>query len=200
MIYGATDDGDPWCVVKDANEEVLVHVARIGSKFVVHFAAQDTLDEGSDLPSALSSRLGDMHFDAQGHGGDVVVPFSLAGRQAQSILALIVATAFFYETRDALPATADEHDLTPPSDSAETAVATTLLLDTADKPARDPSAHAVVLADPRRSPRRRRAHGPPTNPPRQTRSSRRPPATRAPRRPPRRPRRPRPSSRSRPAA
>jgi len=148
VIYGATDDGDPWCVVKDTNEEVLVHVARIGAKFVVHFAAQDTLEEGSDLPSALSSRLGDMHIDSQGQGSDVVVPFSLAGRQAQGFLALIVATAFFYETRDALPSVAGEHDAAPLSDGAETAVAATALLDTGDKPVRDPSAHAVVLVDP----------------------------------------------------
>src|SRR6185369_8871939 len=100
VIYGATDDGDPWCVVKDGNEEVLVHVARIGAKFVVHFAAQDTLEEGVDLPSALGARLDDLHDAPQASGGDVV-PFSLAGRQAQSFLALIVATAFFYETRDA---------------------------------------------------------------------------------------------------
>jgi hypothetical protein len=146
VIYGATDDGDPWCVVKDANEDVLVHVARIGARFVVHFATQDTLEEGSDLPSALSSRLGDMHIDS--HGSDVVVPFSLAGRQAQSLLALIVATAFFYETRDALPALAGEHDAPPPADGVETAAIATPLLDTGDRPERDPSAHALVLADP----------------------------------------------------
>src|SRR3954469_19535858 len=99
VIYGATEEGDPWCVVKDANEDILVHVARIGAKFVVHFAAQDTLDEGADLPSALSARLDDLPMDDHGRA-DVVVPFSLAGRQAQSFLALIVATAFFYETRD----------------------------------------------------------------------------------------------------
>src|SRR6185295_8426988 len=100
VVYGATDDGDPWCVVKDANEEVLVHVARIGGRFVVHFAAQDTLEEGADLPSALGARLVDAHVDAA-HEDEVVVPFSLSGRQAQGLLALIVATAFFYDTRDA---------------------------------------------------------------------------------------------------
>jgi hypothetical protein len=148
VIYGATDDGDPWCVVKDANEDVLVHVARIGAKFVVHFAAQDTLDEGADLPSALSARLEDVHFDTQGHGDGVVVPFGLAGRQAQSILALIVATAFFYETREALPALTEPHEAAPPPEGAETAAVTAALLDASDRSERDPSARALVLADP----------------------------------------------------
>ena len=143
VIYGATDDGDPWCVVKDASEDVLVHVARIGSRFVVHFAAQDILEEGADLPSALSARLGDVQVD-QG----VVVPFSLAGRQAQNVLALIVATAFYYETREALPSQADPHDAAAPADHAEAAVIAAAPLDGGDGPERGPAAHAAALADP----------------------------------------------------
>ena len=142
VIYGATDDGDPWCVVKDANEDVLVHVARIGSRFVVHFAAQDTLEVGADLPSALSARLGDVHVDQ----GDVV-PFSLTGRQAQSLLALIAATAFYYETREALPSPAEPHDAATPASDAETAAIAAAPLDSGERPERGPAAHAA-LADP----------------------------------------------------
>ncbi|MCR5878481.1 calcium-binding protein [Phenylobacterium sp. J367] len=99
VIYGATEDGDPWCVVKDQNEEVLVHVARIGGRFVVHYAVDDAIAEGADLHLALAERLA---VDDDTPQGDVVVPFSLAGRQAQTFIALVVATAFFYETSAAV--------------------------------------------------------------------------------------------------
>ena len=151
VIYGATDDGDPWCVVKDANEDVLVHVARIGAKFVVHFAAHDTLEEGADLPSALSARLdelvGDPHAAQDGQDA-VVVPFNLAGRQAQSFLALIVATAFFYETRGALAASDAPHEAAPPSDGVDPSALTAAPLDAAEKPERDLPAHSAALTDP----------------------------------------------------
>jgi len=146
VIYGATEDGDPWCVVKDANEDILVHVARIGSKFVVHFAAQDTLDEGADLPSALGARLDNLPEPA--HAGADVVPFSLAGRQAQSFLALIVATAFFYETRDALASLDQPHAAAPPSDGADHAALAAAPLDADDRPERDLPAHSAALTDP----------------------------------------------------
>lgn len=89
VIYGSTEDGDPWCVVKDDNEEVLIHVARIGGAFVIHYAFDDSLRQGDDLPAILGERL------AWEETRGVVTPFS---RQAQSLLVLIVATAFFYES------------------------------------------------------------------------------------------------------
>ncbi|MDB5425125.1 MAG: hypothetical protein JWQ29_2541, partial [Phenylobacterium sp.] len=147
VIYGATDDGDPWCVVKDADEDVLVHVARIGGKFVVHFAAQDLFDEGADLPSALSARLDALPDDGHADRGDVVVPFNLAGRQAQSFLALIVATAFFYETRDALPSPDTPHDAVA-SDGADLSALAAAPMDANDKPERDLPAHSAALTDP----------------------------------------------------
>ncbi|MDP3593908.1 MAG: calcium-binding protein, partial [Phenylobacterium sp.] len=39
VVYGMTDEGDPWCVIKDENEEVLIHVARINGQFVIHDAS-----------------------------------------------------------------------------------------------------------------------------------------------------------------
>lgn len=108
VIFGTTDAGDPWCVVKDENEEVLIHVARIGGKFVVHSAVDDALTESSDLPAALHERLA-----AETDNDGVVVPFSLAGRQAQTFIALIVAAAFFYETAALAPAAEAAE---PPSD------------------------------------------------------------------------------------
>jgi len=126
-------------------------VARISGRFVVHFAAQDAFEEGADLPSALGARLIDVHVDTK-HEDEVVVPFSLAGRQAQGLLALIVATAFFYDTRDAQAAVSAQHEPMPTSQAAEVAAAAVLPLDTHDKPVRDPAAHAVVLADPKPEP------------------------------------------------
>lgn len=97
-VFGATDAGDPWCVVTDENGDVLIHVARIDGRFVVHSAVDDALSEGADLHAALRERL---HGDFDSRDDDdagVVVPFSLGGRHAQTFLALVIASAFFYET------------------------------------------------------------------------------------------------------
>ncbi len=95
-VFGATDAGDPWCVVTDENGDVLIHVARINGKFVVHSAVDDALSEGADLHAALRERL-HVHMDDD-EGVGVIVPFSLGGRHAQTFLALVIASAFFYET------------------------------------------------------------------------------------------------------
>lgn len=116
-VFGATDAGDPWCVVTDENGDVLIHVARIDGKFVVHSAIDDALSEGVDLHTALRERL---NSEAEAEDTGVVVPFSLGGRQAQTFLALVIATAFFYETvefadvAEAAPAPMPE---TPPADA-----------------------------------------------------------------------------------
>lgn len=114
VVFGTTEDGDPWCVVKDQSEEVIVHVARIGGRFVVHHAVDDALAEGADLHTALAERLAPA--DAAQGDESVVVPFSLAGRQAQTFMALIVATAFFYETSAAVDMSDPVEELTLESD------------------------------------------------------------------------------------
>ncbi|MFN3585515.1 calcium-binding protein [Phenylobacterium sp.] len=125
-VFGATDDGDPWCVVTDENGDVLIHVARIGGKFVIHSAIDDSLTESTDLPSALREQV--MAYGSDEEGG-VVVPFSLAGRQAQSFLALVIASAFFYETAgtagpldvvESRPETLEHYDPPPPPPDIET--------------------------------------------------------------------------------
>jgi hypothetical protein len=105
VVFGTTEEGDPWCVVKDDQEEVLVHVARIGGKFVVHYAVEDAMEEGADLHAALSDRL-----VAAESADDVVVPFSVGGRHAQTFIALVVAAAFFYETQDVAAAAEAEDE------------------------------------------------------------------------------------------
>lgn len=97
MAFGRTDEGDPWCVLKDANEDVLVHVARINGRFIVHATASDVVEESPNLTVALERVFGPIGPDDSARP-EVVVPFALASRQAQSIFAAIVATAFYYET------------------------------------------------------------------------------------------------------
>lgn len=96
-VFGVSEDGDPWCVVKDEHEDVLVHVARIDGRFVVHYAVNDAVDEGADLHAALGRRLGDVAASAS----NVVNGLFLGDRHAQTLAALLIAAAFFYETSEA---------------------------------------------------------------------------------------------------
>ncbi|CAN5697294.1 calcium-binding protein [soil metagenome] len=104
VVYGATDAGDPWCVITDENDEVLVHVARIGGQFVIHDAAADVVEQDDTLWTAVDRLLGADWRDGQ---AEVVVP--MAARQAQSLIALVVAAAFFDMTAQAH----DAPDVTP---------------------------------------------------------------------------------------
>lgn len=99
-VYGVSDGGDPWCVIKDENEEVLVHIARIDGQFVIHDAAADAIQEGDTLWSACDRLLGP---DWREQRGDVVV--SLSGRQAQFVIALVVAATFIHDVETAEAAT-----------------------------------------------------------------------------------------------
>ncbi|WP_068876118.1 calcium-binding protein [Phenylobacterium sp. CCH9-H3] len=97
VIYGATDEGDPWCVVTDGAGDVLIHVARIGGKFVVHSAVDDAINENADLHTALRDHLAATE-GALADQSATILPFGLTARQGQTFLALVVAAAFFYET------------------------------------------------------------------------------------------------------
>lgn len=113
VVYGVTDEGDPWCVIKDDQEEVLIHVARINGQFVIHDASADAIQEGETLWAACDRLLGGDWREAR---DDVVV--SLSARQVQTFIALVVAATFIHEVDDAAAATptAIEHaDLTAAS-------------------------------------------------------------------------------------
>ncbi|PZQ62457.1 MAG: hypothetical protein DI570_10815 [Phenylobacterium zucineum] len=97
VIFGATDEGDPWCVVTDENGDVLIHVARIDGRFVVHSAIDDAVNENVDLQSALRDRL-EATEEAVTPQTATILPFNVSARQGQTFLALLAATAFFYET------------------------------------------------------------------------------------------------------
>lgn len=91
IAYGISDVGDPWCVVLDAHEEVLVHVARVNGTFVAHTLAGDAFAEARDLETAIETILGTKWLeDREG----AVVPFAPASRQAQVVTAVLVAAAF----------------------------------------------------------------------------------------------------------
>ncbi|MBI1198820.1 MAG: hypothetical protein GC203_13245 [Phenylobacterium sp.] len=116
VVFGATDAGDPWCVVTNGDGDVLIHVARIGGVFVVHSAVDDTISEDADLHAALREQL-----DAAGamppQTSATILPFGLTARQGQTFLALVAASAFFYETLgDAGPADAAVAPPLPPSE------------------------------------------------------------------------------------
>ena len=100
VVYGMTDEGDPWCVIKDDQEEVLIHVARINGSFVIHDASVDTIQQGETLWSATDRLLGGDWRDSR---EDVVV--SLSARQAQTFVALVVAATFIQHADEAEAAT-----------------------------------------------------------------------------------------------
>lgn len=122
VVYGMTDEGDPWCVIKDDQEEVLIHVARINGSFVIHDASIDTIQQGETLWSATDRLLGGDWRDSR---EDVVV--SLSGRQAQTFVALVVAATFIQHADEAEAATLTsdvEHQSQPEGAILTSAVAT----------------------------------------------------------------------------
>ena len=53
VAYGVADDGDPWCAITDHRGEVLVHVARIDGRYLIHDAASDGVKRADSLPRAF---------------------------------------------------------------------------------------------------------------------------------------------------
>ncbi len=114
VAYGVSDAGDPWCVIQDERDEVLIHIARIDGEFVIHDAAQDAVRRTDTLWSALKRLLG----AAEATVVDL--------RKAQALLALVMATLFVEEALrghgpplDVRPP-APEPDSDTPAPSAET--------------------------------------------------------------------------------
>jgi hypothetical protein len=91
VMFGTSDAGEPWCVVLDADSEVLVHVARVQGKFVIHSAADDFYAQADDLRGAISRVLGTRWLDER---HDVVVPFAQSARHAQIVSAVLIVSAF----------------------------------------------------------------------------------------------------------
>lgn len=92
VVYGSSDAGDPWCVIKDGEENVLIHVARIGGGVVIHDMVADLVREGRDLWFALGRAISDD--DAPLSHEVVFDDPALERRNAQLVVALVTATAF----------------------------------------------------------------------------------------------------------
>ncbi len=96
-IFGQTNSGDPWYVVTDSNQDVLVHIARIDGQFVVHDAAIDMFHQVGSLWGALRQVLASGIPEQNG----TVVAFNPASREAQSFLSLVIAVGLYLELRGA---------------------------------------------------------------------------------------------------
>ena len=96
--FGLSDRGDPWCVITDERDEVLVHVARIGGRFVVHDAASDAVQDEDSLWRAFDRLLGDAW--RAGRPAAAITPL----RAAQSLLAVAAALVFVHEIDPGLAA------------------------------------------------------------------------------------------------
>lgn len=96
-IFGQTDSGDPWYVVTDSSQDVLVHIARIDGQFVVHDAAVDMFHQVGSLWGALRQVLASGIPEQSG----TVVAFNPASREAQSFLSLVIAVGLYLEMRGA---------------------------------------------------------------------------------------------------
>lgn len=118
---GISDSGDPWFIVYDTSSgDVLVHVARIAGKFVVHDMSGDLLLEGSDLRRLVNRASGLDGAELAGGGYNNVVVLAA--------LALVVDFFLNTEKAEAAPDTGSDvpmefaamaalpllHDLPPP--------------------------------------------------------------------------------------
>lgn len=87
VAFGATDDGAPWCVLMNEDEEVLVHVARVADQVLAHFVADDVVAQGANLREALGRWLG-----PEPERTGVVLPFIRSGGVQNVLVMLAVAT------------------------------------------------------------------------------------------------------------
>lgn len=128
VVYGVTDEGDPWCVIKDDQEEVLIHVARIDGQFVIHDAAADAIQQGETLWSACDRLLGGDWREAR---EDVVV--SLSARQMQTFMAVVVAATFIQQADDAQAAVTPQAETAHAPPPIMVAAAQAVVADGADQ-------------------------------------------------------------------
>jgi hypothetical protein len=138
-VFGESDEGDPWCVIKDGEDNVLVHVARIGSTIIVHDISAGLIKEGGDLLRLLDAKAAELSYaevqplpqpdpaDAQqerrnAHALMAVVMIQAFGLDAQAVFAAPVGEPYSTQAaltaqRAALPAIPLDH-VAPIDDSA----------------------------------------------------------------------------------
>ncbi|HEX2559343.1 calcium-binding protein [Phenylobacterium sp.] len=91
VVFGRSDQGEPWCAVTGEDQEVLVHIARIGGRFIVHHIAQDVLETGSTLWTAVERALGEAWGETPAPALAEITPFEAHTRQTHILSALVVA-------------------------------------------------------------------------------------------------------------
>lgn len=130
VVFGRSDQGEPWCAVTGEDQEVLVHIARIGGRFIVHHIAQDVLETGSSLWAAVERALGEAWGEAAVPALAEVVPLDAHARQTHILSALVVAAVLIEaelepmaapapELPPALPAAEEPAGDIPPAAAAE---------------------------------------------------------------------------------
>ncbi|MFA5600426.1 MAG: hypothetical protein WCY15_04150 [Phenylobacterium sp.] len=138
VVFGRSDQGEPWCAVTGQDQEVLVHIARIGGRFIVHHLAEDILEAGESLWAAVERALGDAWTDLPAPTLAEVIPIEAQSRHTHILSALIVA-AVLVEAEFAPPAEATAEEpadpLLPPADPPPEAVSEAR----ADEPAAIPA-------------------------------------------------------------
>jgi hypothetical protein len=102
LVFGATDDGAPWCAVMNEDDEVLAHIARVDNQFVAHFVMEDVVAHGADLREALGQWL-----SPESERRGVVVPFSRPDSSPELLVLLAVATFLEHQLALAAPFTAE---------------------------------------------------------------------------------------------
>jgi hypothetical protein len=102
VVFGAADDGAPWCAVTNEDGEVLLHVARVANQFLVHVAADDVVSRGGTLREALGRWLSP---EPERHG--VVVPFARLQNGQDMLILVAIATLLEEKLRDLIPQTPD---------------------------------------------------------------------------------------------
>lgn len=132
---GTGDQGDPWFIVKSSDTgEVLVHIARIGGRCVVHHVSADLVKEDADLRTVLRQVFGTL-LPEQRRSADVSWKLVTPALMAMILVADFLARS---GTAEAAPLATTDTDAVPlppaPTDDA------------AGRPA-DPAASTVAAAD-----------------------------------------------------
>lgn len=91
VVFGRSDQGEPWCAVTGQDQEVLVHIARIGGRFVVHHLAEDVLETAPSLWDAVERALGQDRTEPPAPARAEIVPLEAQARHTHILSAFIVA-------------------------------------------------------------------------------------------------------------
>jgi Ca2+-binding RTX toxin-like protein len=113
VASGRGDGGEPWfAIAMPGSGETLLHVARIGGRFIVHHVAEDLAAEGQDLRTVIRRAMRDAGDGIGGLGPGAAVLLLLAEAALDSPLALAASV----ETPIALPPPPIvPNEATPPS-------------------------------------------------------------------------------------